>query len=145
MSELLESILGPGTISELLEGILGPFCTSSSEFKTLKWGRGKSILQKQVLIELIVLEHPSSSKSHLHHRLQRAIVNRHLPGYHEGWMASGQERVFRCVSGPWITMVVSSVPCVRYLSAPFQGFIHGVFKNLEEKIRSMVTERGRWV
>jgi hypothetical protein len=35
-------------------------------------------------------------------------------------------------------MVVSSVACVRYLSAPFEGFTQGVFKKFEEKIRSIL-------
>ncbi len=50
--------------------------------------------RNKYLFELIVLEHPSSRESHLHRRLQRAIVNQHLPGYHEGWMVSGQENSF---------------------------------------------------
>ncbi len=95
-----------GTMSELLEHVRiaraywGPSAQVVLSSRHSNEDEENPFYRNKYLFELIVLEHPSSRESHLHRRLQRAIVNQHLPGYHEGWMVSGQETVFHCVSGP---------------------------------------------
>ncbi len=44
------------------------------------------------------------------------FVNQHPPVHHEGWMISGQETVFCWVPVPYLTLVVSLVAFIFYLT-----------------------------